>query len=204
MGEGVGELIVGGSYHEIMQPTEFIQNSSLDCNRNLQYIQLQIAIDKSEHNPKGTRNDKRGNNPTPMTPTTSPHVEQIHALLAERGYEVSEPAADRLRIREVDSGVTIQAVIEGDIVFFSLPCITVTKAKITPQIMQTMLAANNGISTSYFQLYDAGGGNVVVTLNNFCKIQSMGPDDQDDVLSCVHFLLADVMSARGLLGNLTA
>jgi hypothetical protein len=131
-------------------------------------------------------------------------VEQIHALLAERGYEVSEPAADRLRIREVDSGVTIQAVIEGDIVFFSLPCITVPKAKITPQIMQTMLAADNGISTSYFQLYDAGSGNVAVTLNNFCKIQSMGPDDEDDVLSCVHFLLVDVMSARGLLGNLTA
>jgi hypothetical protein len=139
-----------------------------------------------------------------MTPTTSPHVGQIHALLAERGYEVSEPSPDTLRIREVDSGVSIQAVIEGDIVFFSLPCITVPKTQITPQIMQTMLAADNGISTSYFQLYDAGKGNVAVTLNNFCKIQSMGPDDEDDILSCVHFLMVDVMSARGLLGNLTA
>jgi hypothetical protein len=139
-----------------------------------------------------------------MTPTTSPHVGQINALLAEHGYEVSEPTPDTLRIREVDSGVTIQAVIEGAIVFFTLPCITVPKAKITAQMMQTMLAADNGISTSYFQLYDAGNGNVSVTLNNFCKVQSMGPDDQDDILSCVHFLLVDVMSARGLLGNLTA
>jgi len=71
-------------------------------------------------------------------------------------------------------------------------------------MMQTMLAADNGISTSYFQLYDAGGGQVSVTLNNFCKVQSLGPDDQDDILSCVHFLLVDVMSARGLLGNLAS
>ena len=38
-----------------------------------------------------------------------------------------------------------------------------------------MLAADNGISTSYFQLYDAGAGKVAVTLNNFCKLQDMGP-----------------------------
>jgi len=139
-----------------------------------------------------------------MTPTTSPHVGQIHALLAERGYQITEPTPDTLSIREVASGVTVQAVIEGDIVFFTLPCITVPRAKITPQMMETMLAADNGISTSYFQLYDAGKGNVAVTLNNFCKVQSLGPDDEDDILSCVHFLLVDVMSARGLLGNLSA
>ena len=44
-----------------------------------------------------------------MTPTTSPHLGQIHALLAEKGYEVSEPAPDTIKIREVDSGVSIQA-----------------------------------------------------------------------------------------------
>ena len=40
-------------------------------------------------------------------------------------------------------------------------------------------------------------------LNNFCKIQSMGPDDEDDILSCVHFLMVDVMSARRLIGDLS-
>jgi hypothetical protein len=139
-----------------------------------------------------------------MTPTTSPYLGQINALLAECGYQISEPSPDTLSIREVASGVTISAVVEGDIVFFTLPCIVVPRPKITLEIMQTMLAADNGISTSYFQIYDAGNGNVAVTLNNFCKIQTMGPDDQDDILSCVHFLLADVMSARGLLGNLSA
>ena len=139
-----------------------------------------------------------------MTPTTSPNLGAIHALLAERGYEVNEPAPDTITIRELDSGVSIQAVFEGDILFFSLPCITVPRTTVTPEIMATMLAADNGISTSYFQLYDAGNGNVTITLNNFCKLQDMGPDDEDDILSCVHFLLVDVMSARRLLSGLSA
>jgi hypothetical protein len=63
-----------------------------------------------------------------------------------------------------------------------------------------MLAADNGISTSHFQLYDVGSGNVSVTLNNFCKLQDLGPDDEDDILSCVSFLLADVVHAKQLIG----
>ena len=137
-----------------------------------------------------------------MTATTGPQLGQIHALLAERGYEVSEPGPDTLRIREVDSGVALQAVLEGSILFFSLVCTVVPREAITAGIMRTMLAAGNGISTSYFQLYDAAGGKVAVTLNNFCKLQDMGPEDEDDILSCVHFLLVDVMSARSLLGGL--
>jgi len=127
---------------------------------------------------------------------------QIHALLAENRYEVSEPAPDTLRIEEVESGVSIQAVLQGDIMFFSLTCTVVPRAAITADRMSRMLAADNGISTSHFQLYDAGAGKVAVTLNNFCKLQDMGPEDEDDILSCVHFLLVDVMSARRLLGDL--
>jgi hypothetical protein len=138
-----------------------------------------------------------------MTPTTSPHVGQIHALLAERGYDVTEPAPDTLRIRDTESGVSIQAVIEGQIVFFSLTCVVVPRAKVTPEIMATMLSADNGISTSYFQLYSAEG-NQAITLNNFCTLQGMCQDDEDDILSCVHFLMVDVMSARRLLGTLAA
>jgi hypothetical protein len=137
-----------------------------------------------------------------MTTTSSPQLGQIHALLAENRYEVSEPAPDTLRIEEVESGVSIQAVLQGDILFFSLTCTVVPRAAITADRMSRMLAADNGISTSHFQLYDAGAGKVAVTLNNFCKLQDMGPEDEDDILSCVHFLLVDVMSARRLLGDL--
>ena len=139
-----------------------------------------------------------------MTPTISPNLGAIHALLAERGYEANEPAPDTITIRELDSGVSIQAVFEGEIMFFTLPCITVPRTAVTPEIMATMLASDNGISTSSFQLYDAGNGDVTVTLNNFCKLQDLGPDDEDDILSCVHFLLVDVMTARRLLSGLSA
>ena len=50
--------------------------------------------------------------------------------------------------------------------------------------MHKMLAADNGISTSHFQLYDTGNGSVSVTLNNFCKLQDLGSEDEDDILSC--------------------
>src|SRR5208283_3918462 len=103
-----------------------------------------------------------------MTATTSPLLGPIHALLAEKGYEVSEPAPDTLTIREVESGVTARAVLQGDILFLSLVCTVVPKAAVTPAIMASMLDAGNGISTSYFQLYDAGDGKLDVTLNNFC------------------------------------
>ena len=139
-----------------------------------------------------------------MTATTSPQLGQIHALLAERGYEVSEPAPDTLKITDTGSGVSLQAVLQGEILFFSLVCTVVPEAAITPEIMGRMLASNNGISTSSFQLYQAGSGRVAVALNNFCKLQEMGADDEDDILSCIHFLLVDVMSARQLLAGLKA
>jgi hypothetical protein len=93
-------------------------------------------------------------------------------------------------------------VLQGEILFLSLPCITVPESAITPEIMGLMLAANNGISTSHFQLSDAGKGKVTITLNNFCKLQDMGADDEDDVLSCVHFLMVDVIAAKHLLSDL--
>ena len=138
-----------------------------------------------------------------MTATTQgPREGQIQAILAERGYEVSETAPGSLKIRDVDSGVSIQAVLESDILFFSLVCTIVPRSKVTAEIMSRMLDSGNGISSSYFQLYDAGSGKVAVTLNNFCKLQDLGADDTDDILSCVHFLLVDVIAARGLLGDL--
>jgi hypothetical protein len=67
--------------------------------------------------------------------------------------------------------------------------------------MRKMLAADNGISTSYFQLYDTGKGELAITLNNFCKLQDLGQEDEDDILSCVSFLLADVVGAKDLIGS---
>jgi hypothetical protein len=135
-----------------------------------------------------------------MAQTASSHLGQIHALLAAKGYSVSETSDDVLEIQEVTSGISLRAVLEGDILYLSLTCMTAPANAITPPVMRKMLDAGNGISTSYFQLYDTGKGNVAVTLNNFCKLQDLGEDDEDDILSCVSFLLADVVHAKALIG----
>jgi len=129
-------------------------------------------------------------------------ADQIKALLAEKGYEVTESAPGVLRVQELHSGVAVQAVLEGDILYLSLTCTLAPEGALTPRVMRTMLDAHNGISTSYFQLYDAGNGQTAITLNNFCKLEDLGPQDHDDILSCVHFLLVDVMVARRILSDL--
>jgi len=126
-------------------------------------------------------------------------LSQIHELLASRRYSVVETSDTGLRIQEVDSGLALQAELQGEILFFSLVCATVPSDRITPKVMRTMLDVKNDISTSHFQLTDIPGGQTVITLNNFCKLQDMGPDDEDDILSCVSFILTDVLRARDLL-----
>jgi hypothetical protein len=137
-----------------------------------------------------------------MAETATIDSAQIHALLAEHGYDVTDTAPNVLSIRQIDSGVTVQAVLEGEILFFSLICLTTPTEKITAEIMREMLSGSNGISTSHFQLYAAAEGRTAVALSNFCKLQELGPDDKDDILSCVHFLFADVLVARDLLAEL--
>jgi hypothetical protein len=135
-----------------------------------------------------------------MAQATASTLGQIHELLARKRYSVSELDENVLRIQEVESGISLRAVLEGDILFLSLVCMVIPASKVTPQLMRKMLAADNGISTSHFQLYETKDGQVAVTLNNFCKLQELGSDDEDDILSCVSFLLADVVHARDLIG----
>ena len=138
--------------------------------------------------------------PAPATPS----LDAIRSLLANQGYEVSEAGTNVLNVRDVSSGVVLQAVLEGSILFFSLTCTVVPESAVTAGAMRRMLDAENGVSTSYFQLYATGAGSVAVTLNNFCKLQDMTAEDEDDILSCVSFLLVDVMAARRLLSGLLA
>jgi len=135
-----------------------------------------------------------------MPQTAISRLGQIHALLANKRYSVTDVNDSVLKIQELESGISLRAVLEGDILFLSLVCMTVPAAQLTAPVLRKMLAADNGISTSHFQLYDVGNGNISVTLNNFCKLQDMGADDEDDILSCVSFLLADVLHAKDLIG----
>jgi hypothetical protein len=126
-------------------------------------------------------------------------ISQVAELLAQNGYEVSELNPGMLRVRDLESGVTFRAALEGNVLFLSVTLMTVPSKDITPAVMQKMLAADNGISTSAFQLYNTGDGKTAITLNNFCTLQNMGPEDADDVLSLAGYLMADVVEARDLL-----
>ncbi len=142
---------------------------------------------------------KGGNTPNHMTPTDTSIIAQVEQLLAENGYEVTELGADVLRVREVTTGVSFQVALEGNVLFMTVALTTVPESAITPEVMRTMLSAENGISTSAFQLYSATEGKVAVTLNNFCTLQNMGLEDCDDIQSCAGYLLADLVQARALL-----
>ena len=125
----------------------------------------------------------------------------IEAIMAEAGYEVTESHGNLLKIRDPDSNVCLHAVLEEDLFYMSVVLSTVPESTLSAGMMRRMLASDNGISTSNFQIYELPNGKVAVSLNNFCKLQSLGEDDRDDILSCLSYLLADVVQAKTLLGQ---
>ncbi len=88
-----------------------------------------------------------------MTPTLSPNLGHINELLAARGYEVAPSAPDGITIKELDSGVSIQAVLEGDILFLTLPCITVPRSAVTPEIMATLVKRMGHLNIHAYYVY---------------------------------------------------
>lgn len=129
-------------------------------------------------------------------------LDVVYELLSENGYEVSTEGDSVLRVREVDSGIVIRCVLEDNILFNTVTCMTLPADAVGPEGMRKMLASDNGISTSNFQLYERPDGKVAVTLNNFCKLLAMGADDADDILSCLEFLEIDVCAAHRMIGEL--
>lgn len=126
-------------------------------------------------------------------------VNDVRELIARNGYEIVKEEGNSIQVRELESNVMLNVVLEDDILFNTVACMTVPSSEIPAEMMKTMLSADNGISTSSFQIYDLGNGKSVITLNNFAKLQEMGDDDEDDILSCLSFLIVDAMAARKLL-----
>ena len=133
-----------------------------------------------------------------MTTSEPPALAQIEELLAEKGYEVAELENGLLKVRDLETGVSFQAALEGNVLYMSVTLTSLPAGAVTPELMGKMLAADNGISTSAFKLVEAGG-KVAITLNNFCTLQNMGAEDRDDVLSLAAYLMADMLEARELL-----
>jgi hypothetical protein len=137
-----------------------------------------------------------------MTTSGPPALDQIEELLAEKGYDVAEVENGLLRARDLETGVSFQVALEGNVLYMSITLTTVPAAAVTPELMRKMLDAENGISTSSFKLVESAG-KVAIMLNNFCTLQNMGAEDQDDVLSLAAYLMADLLEARELLEPLS-
>ena len=131
-------------------------------------------------------------------------ITPIEELLAENGYEVTVLESDVLRVRDPETGISLQAALEGSVLYMSVALQTVPESSLTPELLKRMLAGDNGISTSSFRVYSAADGKCTVTLNNFCTLQNMGMEDQDDILSLASYLMADVLEARELLTGVEA
>ena len=139
-----------------------------------------------------------------MTAPQALAITPIEELLAENGYEVTAVAADVLRVRDPETGISLQAALEGNVLYMSVPLQSVPESAITPALMKRMLSGDNGISTSSFRLYNCGDGKCTVTLSNFCTLQNLGEEDKDDILSLANYLLADLLEARGLIAGESA
>ena len=126
-------------------------------------------------------------------------IDEVRSLLVEAGYEIVKSDDSSLQVRDLESGIMMTSVLEDNVLFNTISCKVMAASEISDEMMKTMLMSDNGISTSAFKLYPIDGGKMAVTLNNFCKLQAMGEDDKDDILSCLNFLLVDTVVARGLL-----
>ena len=129
-------------------------------------------------------------------------MDAIGEIIANAGYEIVKEEQNLLQLRDLESGISISCVLEEDILFMTVSCMIVESSSVSAKLMKTMLDAENGIPTSSFQIYDLGGGKQAITLNNFAKLQDLGEDDRDDVLSCISFLIGDVCEAKDLLGGI--
>ena len=131
-----------------------------------------------------------------------PSMDAIGEIIANAGYEIVKEEENMLQLRDLASGISISCVLEEDILFMTVSCMVVDSNSVSAKLMETMLDAENGIPTSSFQIYNLGDGNQAITLNNFAKLQDLGEDDRDDILSCVSFLIGDVCEAKDLLGTI--
>jgi len=129
-------------------------------------------------------------------------MDAVKSLLLESGYEITTSDDENCAfVKDTDSEFIFTCVLENNILFNTVACIELEKSAVTQELMEKLLNSENGISTSNFQLYRADSNKTIISLNNFCKLQDLGPEDQDDILSCLEFLNVDVLGARALLGE---
>ena len=109
---------------------------------------------------------------------------------------------------ESDSGISITSVFQGEdddetsILYnqMSVGVIPESQVSVNPRsVINLLIGATNGISTSSFQTIDTDDGDLQVLLNNYAPIQDMGQDDIEDIKFTLTSLIADLFAAHDML-----
>jgi len=127
--------------------------------------------------------------------------QDVKNIIKELGYEIVKDG-DGLFTIQGSSGMRMLCAVEESILNVTLPLVTVTKDKITPDVMWDMLRSDNGLATSHVEIIDRGGGKHNVALMNYCKLQELGDDDRDDIETAIEFIELDALKARKLFSAL--
>lgn len=128
-------------------------------------------------------------------------IQDVKNLIKVVGYEIVRDD-DGVFVVQDESCIPIYCCVQENVLSASVPCHRVSKDKLTRDVLLSMLAADNGISTSNFRLAESSDNQVQITLTNFCKLQELGDDDADDIWSALNFLEIDVVKARDLLKDI--
>lgn len=130
--------------------------------------------------------------------------DKVQEIVAEGGFEIVSAEDDVLTTRHPETSIKIQSTLQydedgsGGVLLNTLQCKTVDS--VSEEDKDKMLDAANGIATSGFKVIDAGSRKII-TLNNIAKLQDLGADDKDDILSCLNFLIVDAFAANSLLAE---
>lgn len=125
----------------------------------------------------------------------------VKNLLQELGYQLVRDDGDVFGVKG-STGFTILCALEEEILNITVPLVAVPEADLGREVLLKMLWHDNGLATSHVELVRQGEGQVQVVLMNYCKLQSLGEDDLDDIQTALEFIELDVLQARSILSDL--
>lgn len=131
-------------------------------------------------------------------------VSEVENLLAQEGAVV-ELEGNMITSIDPETGIKMNHILVQDeddgvgaVLFNTIVLKQLEKSELTPEFLLKLLSIENGINTSNFRLIPTKKGYSLV-LQNFAKLQNMGEEDVDDVLSTLSYIVEDVAAASRLL-----
>lgn len=133
-------------------------------------------------------------------------ISEIENLLAQEGALV-ELQGNTITSTDPDTNVKMTHILiqdedgVGAVLYNTILLKQLKKEEVSSELCLKLLSIDNGINTSNFRLIPNKQGYSLV-LQNFTKLQNMGEEDVDDILSALSYLVTDVAASRKLFGEI--